>query len=64
LLGSSMRPMGIKSDDPDEFVIDALIGTRGPLARGGTPPELPAVPRTITVAVAAARHTNHFLMDA
>jgi hypothetical protein len=55
--------MGIESDDPDEFVVDALIGTGGPLAPGGTPPELPAVPRTITAAAAAARHTNHFLMD-
>ena len=34
LLGSSMRPMGIKSDDPDEFVIDALIGTEGAARTG------------------------------
>jgi hypothetical protein len=56
--------MGIRTEDPEGVVVDALIAMDGPLAARGTPLEFPAVASTITAAAAAAGHTNHFLMNA
>jgi hypothetical protein len=56
--------MEIKSEDPAEVVVDALIGAGDPLAPLGAPLEVPAVASTAKAAAAAARHANHFLMSA
>jgi hypothetical protein len=56
--------MGITTEDPDDVVVDAVIGVDEPLAPGRAPPGLPAAPSTITAATAAAGHTSHFLMNA